>query len=85
MSIAQPRVEANNFKIKQNVMQMLQNNIQFDGFFEEDPNAHMGNILGVCDTFKINGVSKDAIRLHFSYSLKGGRQSLSLTQCHRGP
>ncbi|KAI5664016.1 hypothetical protein M9H77_23339 [Catharanthus roseus] len=40
-----PRIDANNFEIKPNVIQILQNNVQFDGLLEEDPNAHIGNFL----------------------------------------
>lgn len=75
-SIARPRVEANNFKIKSNIIQMLQNNVQFDGLPDEDLNAHVRNFLKVCDIFKINGISKGTICLHlFPFFLRGKAKS----------
>ena len=42
-SILRPTVAANNFEIKPNVIQMVQQFIQFDGMQDEDPNAHLAN------------------------------------------
>ena len=69
--ITRPNVAANNFEIKPNVIQMVQNLVQFGGLSDEDPNAHIASFIEICDTFKINGVSDDAIRLRlFPFSLR---------------
>ena len=54
LSIVRLIVVANNYEIKLNIIQMVQQFIQFDGFQDEDPKAHIANFLEVCDTFKIN-------------------------------
>ncbi|KAK5803030.1 hypothetical protein PVK06_030670 [Gossypium arboreum] len=70
-SIVRPAVAANTFELEPNTIQMIQQFVQFDGLQEEDPNAHLANFLEFCDTFKINGISNDAIRLRlFPFSLR---------------
>ena len=60
----------NNFEIKPSIIQMVQNN-QFEGLQREDPYAHILTFLNVCATFKINGVTDDAIRLRlFPFSVR---------------
>ena len=46
--------------IEANIFQMLQNAMQFEGMQNKD--THISNFLEISNTFKINGVSKDAIR-----------------------
>ncbi|KAL0411042.1 UNVERIFIED_CONTAM: hypothetical protein Slati_3693900 [Sesamum latifolium] len=61
-SIALPTVQAN-FEIKPSIIQIIRSSVQFSGLCEEDPNKHLSNFLEICDTFKFNGVSDDAVRL----------------------
>ncbi|KAF7812290.1 uncharacterized protein G2W53_033266 [Senna tora] len=70
-SIRRPSIQANNFEIKPATIQLLQANGQFGGSPIEDPNNHILNFLEICDAFKHNGVSDDAIRLRlFPFSLR---------------
>ena len=46
--IRRPEIQANNFKLKSIIIQLLQG-IQFRGLAYEDPNAHILNFLEVCD------------------------------------
>ncbi|KAD4586318.1 hypothetical protein E3N88_23919 [Mikania micrantha] len=70
-SIVRPTINANNFEIRPHFIQMIQNNLQFYGLTDEDPSAHITSFIEICDTFKANGVSDDAIKLRmFPFSLK---------------
>ncbi|KAL0405133.1 UNVERIFIED_CONTAM: hypothetical protein Slati_3827200 [Sesamum latifolium] len=69
-SIVKPSVKANNFEIKPSIIQIIWSSVQFYGLPNEDPNKHLMNFLEICDTFRFNGVSNDAVRLRiFSFSL----------------
>ncbi|KAK8935601.1 hypothetical protein KSP39_PZI013849 [Platanthera zijinensis] len=70
-SITRPAIEANNFKIDSMTMQLVQHN-KFGGLNNEDPNSHLRTFIEICDTFKINGASEEAIKLRlFPFSLEG--------------
>ncbi|KAA3465598.1 Retrotransposon gag protein [Gossypium australe] len=62
-SIVRLSIATNSFKLKPNTIQMIQQFVQFDGLQDEDPNNYLANFLEFCDTFKINGISDDAIHL----------------------
>ncbi|XP_073123845.1 uncharacterized protein [Henckelia pumila] len=75
-SIVRPTVTANQYEIKPAIIQMIQNTVQFGGSTIDDPNAHIENFLEICDTFKQQGVSDDAIRLRlFPFSLRDKAKS----------
>ncbi|WRX26276.1 Retrotransposon gag domain - like 10 [Theobroma cacao] len=55
---------------------MIQTTAQFGGLPNDDLNAHIVNFLEICDTFKANGVTDDAIRLRlFPFSLRNKAKS----------
>ena len=69
-SIVRPNMDANNFKIKPAIIQMV-SQFQFGGLSTEDPNAHLAQFLEICDTFKMNGVISNVIKLRlFPFSLR---------------
>ena len=48
---------------------MVQQN-QYEGLAHEDPNVHLAIFLEIADTIKMNGVTKDVIRMRlFPFSL----------------
>ncbi|XP_074297800.1 uncharacterized protein LOC141628575 [Silene latifolia] len=70
-SIQRPRIQANNFEIKNALLNLVQDN-QFGGGPLENPNDHLNDFLENCDMYKSNGVSDDAVPLRlFPRSLRG--------------
>ncbi|XP_073121947.1 uncharacterized protein [Henckelia pumila] len=71
-SIVRSAVEANTFELKPSIVKMIQLQARFGGTSVEDPYAHLERFLSICDTFKFNGVTFDAVRLRlFPFSLQG--------------
>ncbi|CAH9141668.1 unnamed protein product [Cuscuta epithymum] len=74
-SVIPPEVNMNQFEIKPAIIHMVSND-QFGGAPTEDPNNHITKFLRACNTFKINGVPSDAVRLRlFPFSLRDRAQS----------
>ncbi|KAK4257708.1 hypothetical protein QN277_007265 [Acacia crassicarpa] len=72
-SITRPPVYASSFEINPTIIMMIKTSYQFRGLPSEDPYDHIADLLELCTTFKIQGVSKDAIYLRlFPLSLNGG-------------
>jgi Retrotransposon gag protein len=59
-----PTVAANDFELKPALINMISQN-QFAGLAHEDPNQHLANFEEFCNTLKMNGVTRDAIKLRF--------------------
>ncbi|KAL8098873.1 hypothetical protein AgCh_031552 [Apium graveolens] len=69
-------ITANTFEIKPGIIQMVQNSVQFGGYLTEDPNMHIRDFIEICDTFKFNNVSEDAVKLRlFPFSLRDKSKS----------
>ena len=71
-AIRRPPIQANNFEMKAETLQMLQN-IMFHGFPSENPNMHLTNFMEVCDTIKYNGVIEEALKLRLFLLSLGDR------------
>lgn len=62
--------QCNKLQAKTYYHPMVQVN-KFRGLDNEDPKSHLATFFEPCDTFKMNGVSKDMIHLSlFLFSLK---------------
>ena len=69
--IVRPEIQAPQFELKPVMFQMLQTVGQFSGMSTEDPHLHLRLFMEVSDSFKLPGVSEDALRLKlFPYSLR---------------
>ena len=69
--IRRPTIESTTFELKPSFMTMIQNSVQFHGLPSEDPNLHIANFLEMCNMFRANSASDDAIRLRlFPFTLK---------------
>nr|GEV42111.1 reverse transcriptase domain-containing protein [Tanacetum cinerariifolium] len=63
-------IQVTNFRIKNDMIQQVQNSCQFHGLLGDDANKHLDKFLHVTQSIKLNGVIDDALRLYlFSYSL----------------
>ena len=70
-SIARPEVQAQTITYPPSLIQLIQNNL-FHGLPNEDPYAYLATYIEICNTIRLVGVTKDAIRLRlFSFSLSG--------------
>ncbi|WCJ39627.1 hypothetical protein M5689_020603 [Euphorbia peplus] len=82
--VVRPLIAANQWEIKPALLNMLTNNVTFYGLPSENPNARLTNFLEVCDTFKINDVPAEAIKLRlFPFTLKD-RAKVWLTSLPQG-
>ncbi|XP_070014284.1 uncharacterized protein [Nicotiana sylvestris] len=71
-SVRKPPVAANNFEIRTDLIQTIQQSCIFTGDASEDPHSHLIDFLELVEIAKYNGVPPKAIELRlFPFSLKG--------------
>ena len=69
-TVRKPTIQANNFELKPTLITMVQQH-QFTRHPNEDPNEHLGRFLRMENTFKLNGVNPNIIKLQlFPFSLR---------------
>ncbi|KAG9449960.1 hypothetical protein H6P81_009925 [Aristolochia fimbriata] len=74
-AIVRPEVPCN-FEIKPQILSMIQNNYQFGGLSNEDPNEHIEKFLEICDSFRFNDVTNEAVWLRiFPFILRDRAKS----------
>nr|GEU88926.1 reverse transcriptase domain-containing protein [Tanacetum cinerariifolium] len=70
-AIVIPKINAGHFKIKTNLLQLVQENL-YHGFKRENPHNHINNFKRITSTLKFRDVPNDVIKLMmFPYSLEG--------------
>nr|GEZ65641.1 reverse transcriptase domain-containing protein [Tanacetum cinerariifolium] len=62
--IAPISIQATNFRLKNDMIQQVQNSCQFHGLPGDDANKHLDKFLHVTQSIKVNGVTDDALRLY---------------------
>nr|GEW25241.1 reverse transcriptase domain-containing protein [Tanacetum cinerariifolium] len=70
-AIVIPKINADHFEIKTNLLQSIQAN-PYHGFERENPHTHINNFKRITSTLKFRDVTNDVIKLMmFSYLLEG--------------
>nr|GEX53360.1 reverse transcriptase domain-containing protein [Tanacetum cinerariifolium] len=68
--IALIAIQATNFRLKNDMIQQVQNSCQIHGLPGDDANKHLDKFLHVTQSIKVNRVTDDALRLYiFPHSL----------------
>nr|GFC68264.1 reverse transcriptase domain-containing protein [Tanacetum cinerariifolium] len=63
-------IQTMNFRLKNYMIQQVQNSCQFHGLSGDDANKHLDKFLNVTQSIKVNRITDDALRLYlFPYSL----------------
>ncbi|GJY71255.1 hypothetical protein Tco_0474958 [Tanacetum coccineum] len=70
-AIVLPKINADHFEIKTNLLQLVQAN-PFHGYERENPHAHINSFKRITSTLRFRDVPNDVIKLMmFPYSLEG--------------
>nr|GFC00981.1 reverse transcriptase domain-containing protein [Tanacetum cinerariifolium] len=69
-SITPIAIQVTNFRLKNDMIQQVQNSCQFHELPGDDANKHLDKFLHVTQSIKVNGVTDDAFHLYlFPHSL----------------
>ena len=69
--VVTPEIEATHFELKPVMFNMLNTIGQFGGSVTEDARQHLKSFMEICNSFKIQGVHEDVLRLKLlPYSLR---------------
>ncbi|XP_061354840.1 uncharacterized protein LOC133299401 [Gastrolobium bilobum] len=78
--IVQPEIAAGNFELKPVMFDLLETIGLFNGMPSEDPLLHFKNFMEVADSFKIQGVTSNTLKMNlFPFSLTNGAKAWSNT------
>nr|GEW12625.1 reverse transcriptase domain-containing protein [Tanacetum cinerariifolium] len=68
--IARINIQANNFRLKNDMIQQVHNSFHFHRLPGDDANKHLDKFLHVTQSIQLNGITDDALRLYlFPHSL----------------
>nr|GFA65822.1 reverse transcriptase domain-containing protein [Tanacetum cinerariifolium] len=67
--IAPIAIQATNFRLKNDMIQQVQNSCQFHGLSGDDANKHLDKLLHVTQSIKGNGVTNNALRLCTNHNM----------------
>ncbi|GJR56074.1 hypothetical protein Tco_1406595 [Tanacetum coccineum] len=74
-AIVLPKINADHFEIKTNLLQLVQAN-PFNGRENENPHAHINSFKRITSTLRFRNVPNDVIKLMmFPYSLEGAAKT----------
>nr|GFB77510.1 reverse transcriptase domain-containing protein [Tanacetum cinerariifolium] len=62
--IAPIAIQTTNFRLKNDMIQQVQNSCEFHGLPGDDANNHLDKLLHVTQSIKVNEVTDDALHLH---------------------
>ncbi|GJS78436.1 reverse transcriptase domain-containing protein [Tanacetum coccineum] len=84
-AIVLPKINADHFEIKTNLLQLVQAN-PFHGLENENPHAHINSFKRITSTLRFRNVPSDVIKLMmFSYSLEGAAKTKMLELLRLAP
>nr|GEX93622.1 reverse transcriptase domain-containing protein [Tanacetum cinerariifolium] len=63
-TIASIAIQATNFRLKNDMIQQVQNSCQFHGLPGDDANKHLDKFLHVTQSIKVNGVTDEGLHLY---------------------